>query len=235
MTIWTLCNSFARRDSRSTLGISAGGIARIARAVFEWREQRTGLLTSNVAEAGGFIKSSPAETTPDLQLHFVIAKLVNHGRTTVLGHGYSCHLCVLRPQKPWQRSARQQRSPCGARIRPPVCEPPRRCWSRMVQASKSCATSWRSLHWLPWAGMSRPVSGRPNRPADRAVHPRQRRHHLPPSRNMPHGQRPHGCGGRPTAGARHCQAAGGRCVHHAAHRQWQHQCPNYHDCRGPPT
>jgi choline dehydrogenase-like flavoprotein len=81
-----------------SLGISFGGIGRIARAVFEWRAQRTGLLTSNVAEAGGFIKSNPTEATPDLQLHFVIAKLVNHGRTTVLGHGYSCHLCVLRPK-----------------------------------------------------------------------------------------------------------------------------------------
>lgn len=81
-----------------SLGISFGGVGRIARAVFEWRAQRTGLLTSNVAEAGGFIKSSPSEPTPDLQLHFVIAKLVNHGRTTVLGHGYSCHLCVLRPK-----------------------------------------------------------------------------------------------------------------------------------------
>jgi choline dehydrogenase-like flavoprotein len=35
---------------------------------------------------------------PDLQLHFVIAKLVNHGRTTVFGHGYSCHVCLLRPK-----------------------------------------------------------------------------------------------------------------------------------------
>ena len=34
---------------------------------------------------------------PDLQLHFVIGKLVNHGRTTTFGHGYSCHVCLLRP------------------------------------------------------------------------------------------------------------------------------------------
>ena len=35
---------------------------------------------------------------PDLQLHFVIGKLVDHGRKTVLGHGYSCHVCLLRPK-----------------------------------------------------------------------------------------------------------------------------------------
>jgi choline dehydrogenase-like flavoprotein len=27
----------------------------------------------------------------------VIAKLVDHGRGTVFGHGYSCHVCLLRP------------------------------------------------------------------------------------------------------------------------------------------
>jgi choline dehydrogenase-like flavoprotein len=55
------------------------------------------MLTTNFAEAGGFIKSRPEETLPDLQLHFVIGKLIDHGRKTVLGHGYSCHVCLLRP------------------------------------------------------------------------------------------------------------------------------------------
>jgi choline dehydrogenase-like flavoprotein len=80
-----------------SIGISASGALRTLKALFEWRKQRTGLLTSNVAEAGGFIKSTPSETTPDLQLHFVVAKIVNHARTLVLGHGVSCHMCVLRP------------------------------------------------------------------------------------------------------------------------------------------
>jgi choline dehydrogenase-like flavoprotein len=82
---------------KESIGISAGGILKGLQAVFEWRRQRSGLLTSNAAEAGGFIKSSAAEATPDLQLHFVVAKLVNHARTVVLGHGLSCHVCVLRP------------------------------------------------------------------------------------------------------------------------------------------
>ena len=81
-----------------SVGVTLGGVWTLLKGIFEWREKRTGPLTSNVAEAGGFIKSSPAEKTPDLQLHFVVAKLENHGRTTVFGHGYSCHMCVLRPQ-----------------------------------------------------------------------------------------------------------------------------------------
>ncbi|WP_201740763.1 GMC family oxidoreductase [Rhodoferax sp. TS-BS-61-7] len=80
-----------------TFGISFKGLANAVRGIFEWRKQRTGILTTNFAEAGGFIKSQPGERTPDLQFHFAIAKLVNHGRSTVLGHGYSCHVCLLRP------------------------------------------------------------------------------------------------------------------------------------------
>jgi choline dehydrogenase-like flavoprotein len=79
-------------------GLSLRGMVNAARAVLEWRRHRTGLLTTNFGEAGGFIRSTPAEPLPDLQLHFVIGKLVDHGRRIVLGHGYSCHVCLLRPK-----------------------------------------------------------------------------------------------------------------------------------------
>lgn len=79
-------------------GLSLRGVARLLRGIGEWRRQRSGLLTTNFAEAGGFIRSRAEEAIPDLQLHFVVGKLVNHGRTTTTGHGYSCHVCLLRPQ-----------------------------------------------------------------------------------------------------------------------------------------
>lgn len=79
-------------------GLSLAAAARAWRSIGEWRRQRSGMLTTNFAEAGGFIKSDAAEPIPDLQLHFVIGKLVDHGRKTVLGHGFSCHVCVLRPR-----------------------------------------------------------------------------------------------------------------------------------------
>jgi len=79
-------------------GISLRGVLSMVKGVFEWRRSRSGPLTSNFAEAGGFIKSAPEEAIPDLQLHFVVGKLVDHGRKTVLGHGYSCHVCLLRPK-----------------------------------------------------------------------------------------------------------------------------------------
>ncbi len=82
---------------KDLFGISLGGLVRAVKGIFEWRKHRTGMLTTNFAEAGGFVKSSPAETLPDIQYHFVIGKLVNHGRTTTFGLGYSCHVCLLRP------------------------------------------------------------------------------------------------------------------------------------------
>ncbi|HEX7888016.1 MAG TPA: choline dehydrogenase [Ramlibacter sp.] len=79
-------------------GLSFPGILNTLKGILEWRRQRSGMLTTNFAEAGGFIRSSPQEALPDLQLHFVIGKLVDHGRKTVFGHGYSCHVCLLRPK-----------------------------------------------------------------------------------------------------------------------------------------
>jgi choline dehydrogenase-like flavoprotein len=81
-----------------TFGLSLPGAMRLLRGVLEWQRARTGVLTTNFAEAGGFVRSRPQETVPDLQLHFVIGKLVDHGRKTVFGHGYSCHVCLLRPK-----------------------------------------------------------------------------------------------------------------------------------------
>jgi choline dehydrogenase-like flavoprotein len=79
-------------------GLSLPGAVNALRGIFDWRSARKGILTTNFAEAGGFIKSAPAEPLPDLQLHFVIGKLIDHGRKPSFGHGYSCHVCLLRPK-----------------------------------------------------------------------------------------------------------------------------------------
>jgi choline dehydrogenase-like flavoprotein len=79
-------------------GVSPSGMWNALKGIMQWRNERSGILTTNFAEAGGFFKSSPSEATPDLQLHFVIGKLVDHGRKPTLGHGYSCHVCLLQPK-----------------------------------------------------------------------------------------------------------------------------------------
>jgi choline dehydrogenase-like flavoprotein len=59
---------------------------------------KVGMFTSTVAEAGGFIKSRQDIEIPDLQLHFAPAMVIDHGSTSVWGHGLSCHVCLLRPK-----------------------------------------------------------------------------------------------------------------------------------------
>jgi choline dehydrogenase-like flavoprotein len=84
-------------QSRELFGDSLGGNLRMASAVIEHRLNRTGVMTTCFAEAGGFWRSSPDAPAPDIQYHFVPAMLEDHGREKVKGHGYSCHACVLRP------------------------------------------------------------------------------------------------------------------------------------------
>jgi choline dehydrogenase-like flavoprotein len=79
------------------LGLSLPGLWKLLRAIVQWRRERRGLLTSNFAEAGGFVKSRSDLDRPDLQLHFVIGMVDNHARTLHWGHGMSGHACVLRP------------------------------------------------------------------------------------------------------------------------------------------
>jgi choline dehydrogenase-like flavoprotein len=83
---------------KDLFGLSLTGAFNAIKGIFEWRRARSGMLTTNFAEAGGFIRSSADQALPDLQLHFVIGKLIDHGRKTVFGHGYSCHVCLLRPK-----------------------------------------------------------------------------------------------------------------------------------------
>ena len=59
---------------------------------------KTGMFTSTVAEAGGFIRSRNDITIPDIQLHFAPGMVVDHGRESVWGTGLSCHTCLLRPK-----------------------------------------------------------------------------------------------------------------------------------------
>lgn len=87
-----------RVASTDLLGLSPVGAWNILRAIFEWRRERRGLLTSNFAEAGAFVRTLPELTRPDVQLHFVVGMVDNHNRAMHWGHGMSCHSCALQPK-----------------------------------------------------------------------------------------------------------------------------------------
>lgn len=79
-------------------GTNARTVFRTAGALLQWLRNRTGPLTTNYAEAGGFARSSPAVKVPDIQFHFIPAILENHGLERVKAPGFSGHVCVLRPE-----------------------------------------------------------------------------------------------------------------------------------------
>ncbi|WP_373476728.1 GMC family oxidoreductase [Sphingorhabdus sp.] len=91
-------SSFETTSKTDFFGDSLSGTVRMAKAFFEHRRKRTGILTTCFAEAGGFWRSTPDAPAPDIQYHFVPAMLEDHGRTKIKGHGFSCHACVLRPE-----------------------------------------------------------------------------------------------------------------------------------------
>ena len=84
--------------SLDLMGFSPAGLWRTAREIGRYVRHRTGAISSNYAEAGGFLKTDPTLPAPDLQLHFVVSIAEDHARRLHAAHGYSCHVCLLRPR-----------------------------------------------------------------------------------------------------------------------------------------
>ncbi len=84
-------------SSTDTVGLSLRGAGKVSSAMLEWKNKRSGLMTTTFATAGAFLRSADDVPRPDLQLVFVIAIVDDHARKMHWGHGISCHVEVLRP------------------------------------------------------------------------------------------------------------------------------------------
>ena len=84
--------------SDATFGLSASGIGRIVRGIFEWRRQRTGVITSNVGESGAFFRLRHDSAAPEIEVLFVIGIVDDHTRKKHLGHGFSLHVTLMHPK-----------------------------------------------------------------------------------------------------------------------------------------
>jgi choline dehydrogenase-like flavoprotein len=84
--------------SAHLFGFTPAGLARLPREILRWRRERRGLLTTNFAESGGFLRTDPALARPDVQLHFVLGLVDDHARKRHFATGYSLHTCILRPK-----------------------------------------------------------------------------------------------------------------------------------------
>ena len=112
---YTLCYRAKRRD---VVGLNPIGLAQLARAGVRWRRDGRGMFTTPFAEAGAFVRSTPGLARPDLQLHFVIGIVDDHMRKLHLAHGFSCHVCVLRPQSRGRVRLRDARADSAPKIDP---------------------------------------------------------------------------------------------------------------------
>jgi choline dehydrogenase len=81
------------------VGVSYDRVNELKMAFDYYLRGRRGAGTSNIAEAGGFVRSRLApDERADIQLHFVPAMLDDHGRQRLPGDGYTLHACFLRPR-----------------------------------------------------------------------------------------------------------------------------------------
>ncbi|NEW90125.1 glucose-methanol-choline oxidoreductase, partial [Rhodopseudomonas sp. WA056] len=85
-------------DAPYFTGTSFTGFARLLSTIGQYRREGRGPLTTNFAECGGFLKTRPDLEVPDIQLHFGMAMVDDHGRKRHWGTGFSCHFCLLRPE-----------------------------------------------------------------------------------------------------------------------------------------
>ncbi|HWG51334.1 MAG TPA: choline dehydrogenase [Candidatus Acidoferrales bacterium] len=79
---------------------------------------KDGMLTSNVAEAGGFTSITSSAPAPDLQFHFGPGYYVNHGFSKFKGHAFTLGPTMIRPHSRGRISLRSSNPLDAPVIRP---------------------------------------------------------------------------------------------------------------------
>lgn len=92
------CMVICQSRSMTPYGISLQALPRLALDGLRWFTGNRGMLSSNMVEAGGFVRSQPSEPRPDIQFHIIPGRKSHRGRMVEYGHGVSLHTCVLRPE-----------------------------------------------------------------------------------------------------------------------------------------
>ena len=80
------------------MGFSLKGTWNMLKAMWEWRTQRTGWITSNVSETQGFVSTEGNTYYPNIQLALCTGIVDDHARKMHMGHGYTLHVTLMRPK-----------------------------------------------------------------------------------------------------------------------------------------
>ena len=81
----------------TSYALSPKSALRMALSPFQYAFGRTGMIASNVAEAGGFVRTLPHLDRPDIQMTFLTG-LKSNARTIPRDHGFVVLVQLLRPE-----------------------------------------------------------------------------------------------------------------------------------------
>lgn len=164
--------------------------------------RRRGMLTSNVGEAYGFVRSRPELKLPDLELIFAPAPFYDEALVPPAGHGVVFGPILVAPQSRGQITLRSA-DPHAK----PVIEP------RYLPAQRS-----------PWVHRATAQQHRAGRGHSRVGAGHLFAHPVPPDGHLPHGQRRGQRGGSAAAGPRCRRTPRRRRVGDAQHGSWAYAC-----------
>lgn len=99
---------FRTRRWRATVGLSFGGAVELIKAMIEWKNQRTGWISTPAAESNGFISTCNNPDHPDIQLALIPSIVDNHTRRPHWGHGFTLHTTLMRPKSRGQVTLRNR-------------------------------------------------------------------------------------------------------------------------------
>lgn len=167
-----------RSKRADVIGLNPAGLLRLTKAMFEWRRNGTGMFATPYAEGGAFLRSDPSQDRPDLQLHFVPAIVDNHLRKIRLRDGFSCHVCVLRPESRGMVGLKDARPNSAPHIDPQFLSDPKdldllmkgaRFVERIMQAG--ALTPWRGQQLYAYDGSDVGLEADIRARADTIYHP----------------------------------------------------------------
>jgi choline dehydrogenase len=100
---WNLQDHYAitfmmRTADSTSYGLSWKALPRNAWWVLDYLLRKRGPLASNVFEAHGFVRTSPALDRPDIQIIFIPAHRNASGFPIPFGHGFGINIALLRPR-----------------------------------------------------------------------------------------------------------------------------------------
>ncbi len=160
------------------IGLGPRGLARLTKAGLAWRKSGEGMFASPMAEACAFLRTAPDLPRPDVQLHFVIGIVDDHVRKLHLADGFSCHVCVLRPESRGSVGLLDAYPTSPPRIDPAFLSDPRDLkvmmrGARMMEdiLSAPALAPWRGKRLYPHDGSDRGLEADIRARADTIYHP----------------------------------------------------------------